>query len=88
MRKERSANRGKREAIKAPAGRFTGVLHVLIRRAGDNEDKSLFSLLWSIEQKIEKQVLRDVRLGIEKLEALKLIRQRRPAVSKLSRYVE
>jgi hypothetical protein len=88
VKKQRLTNRDKPEAMKPHAGRFASGLHELVRSADESEDESLFGLLLSIEHKIRKEIRRDVRLGIEKLGAVKLVRHRRPTISKLSRYVE
>jgi hypothetical protein len=88
VKKERLAKRDKSEAKRPLADRFAGVLQKLIRRADKSEDQSLFGLLLLIEQKICKHLRRDVQLGTKKLETVKLVHQRRPAISKLSRYVE
>jgi hypothetical protein len=73
--------------MKPPANHVAAALHKVLH-VKQSEDKSLFAVLLSIEQKICKRVLRDVPLGIKKLEAVKLVHERRPAISKLSRYVE
>jgi hypothetical protein len=74
--------------MKPPANHVAAALHKVLQHVKQSEDKSLFAVLLSIEQKICKRVLRDVPLGIKKLEAVKLVHERRPAISKLSRYVE
>lgn len=73
--------------MKPLANHVAAALHKVLH-VKQSEDKSLFAVLLSIEQKICKRVLRDVPLGIKKLEAVKLVHERRPAISKLSRYVE
>ena len=60
----------------------------LIQRTNKSEDNSLFGLLLLIEQKICKDIPRDVQLAIKRLEAVKLVHRRRPRFSKLSRYIE
>jgi hypothetical protein len=58
----------------------------LSKRASKGEHKSLFSFLLFVEEKIAKHAGRE---GVMKrVEAVKRAQQRRPVISKLSRYVE
>jgi hypothetical protein len=61
-------------------------MHKLIKHTSQGEHKSLFSLLLFIEEKIGKHARQEGR--IKRGEAVKRAQQRRPVVSKLSRYVE
>ena len=61
-------------------------MHKFIKRTSQGEHKSLFSLLLFIEEKIGKHARREG--GLKRVEAAKRAQQRRPVMSKLSRYVE
>jgi len=72
--------------MKAPSRQLDTVLKKLIRRKNERDSKSLFDLLLLIEQKIRTRVRKDIQSRIKKHEAV--IKQRQPAIFKLSRYVE
>jgi hypothetical protein len=88
VKKERLANGEKFRPIKPQSDRLARVIHKVIQGAEGSADNSLFGLLLLIEKKIGELVRRDFRLRSGTQETFKLGQQRRPAISKLSRYVE
>jgi hypothetical protein len=66
---------------------FPTLIRKLVRRANENKDESLFSILLMLEQEVEMWRSPSPRL-IAKAKGINLSDRRRATVGSLSRYVE
>jgi hypothetical protein len=74
--------------MKRPQRRSITLIRKLVRRANRSNDKSLFSLLSLIEQKIYTHGRAHIEAAIEKATGAGGITRRQQTIHNLSRYVE